>query len=232
MDPGRFCRDVESYLCRHNEGHLIRVVGPAFEMVCGWVARGIPLSVVHRAIDRRLERQQTRGGSRRPLRIEYCEADVLDVYDEWRRAVGVTGGPDRAETPRPARRRASLATHLERSITRLTAWRAAPDHPEALAGLTDRIVRELDAAQAAAKTVRGSARDRLLARLAETDDELLVGLRAAVDETLRARLRGDAERDLERYRERMPADAYRAAVRAGTDRLLREHFKLPRLVFD
>jgi hypothetical protein len=35
-DPGRYCRDIETYLCRKNDGHLIRIVGPAFELVTGW----------------------------------------------------------------------------------------------------------------------------------------------------------------------------------------------------
>ena len=95
MEPGAFCREVESYLCRKNDGHLIRIVGPAFELVCGWAAAGIPLRVVERAIDRRHARYYARGPRRRPLRIEYCEADVLELFDEWRRAVGVglRGGP-------------------------------------------------------------------------------------------------------------------------------------------
>ena len=231
MDPGAYCRNVESYLCRHNDGHLVRIVGPAFELVCGWAARGIPLSVVHRAIDRAIERQQSRAGNRRPLRIEYCEADVLDVHEEWRRAVGVAAASDCGAAP-PVRRRPSLATHLEQSIVRLTTWRTAPDRPASVADLTDTIVRELDRTQSAAKTVRGAARDRVLARLAEADGELLAALRDAADDTLRARLGREAERDLEGYRERMPSDAYREAARAGTDRLLREHFKLPRLAFD
>ena len=232
MDPGAYCRDVESYLCRHNDGHLVRIVGPAFELVCGWAARGIPLSVVHRGIDRATERQLARPGNRRPLRIEFCEADVLDVHDEWRRAVGVAVASDRDQAPRPVRRRPSLAAHLEQAVNRLTAWRDAPEHPSSVAGLTDTLVRELELIRTAAKTVRGAARERVLARLAEADEELLTALRAAADDTLRARLERDAERDLESYRERLPADAYREAVRAGSDRLLREHFKPPRLVFD
>ena len=36
-----YCRQVEAYLCRKNDGHLIRIVGPAFEQVCGWATRGV-----------------------------------------------------------------------------------------------------------------------------------------------------------------------------------------------
>ena len=95
MDPGANCREIETYLCRRNAGHLIRIVGPAFERVRGWAEVGVPLQVFVRGIDRKLERYRAAGQTRRPLRIEYCEADVLDVFDEWRRAVGVTLIPDR-----------------------------------------------------------------------------------------------------------------------------------------
>ena len=39
----RYCRDVEAYLCRKNDGHLVRIVGPAFDTVCGWASRGVPV---------------------------------------------------------------------------------------------------------------------------------------------------------------------------------------------
>ncbi|MCY4511352.1 MAG: hypothetical protein OXG35_30975, partial [Acidobacteria bacterium] len=56
-DSGAYCREIESYLCRCNEGHLIRIVGPAFEQVCGWAEAGVPLQVVTAGIDRRLAPQ-------------------------------------------------------------------------------------------------------------------------------------------------------------------------------
>ena len=89
MDPAEYCREVEAYLCRKNDGHLIRIVGPVFEQVCCWAEQGVPLSAVFQGIDRRFERYYARGPRRRPLRLEFCEADVLDLFDEWRRAVGV-----------------------------------------------------------------------------------------------------------------------------------------------
>ena len=68
----------------------MRVVGPAFELVAGWAAAGVPLKVALRGIDRCCERLEARGPRRRPVRVEFCEADVLDAFDDWRRAVGVT----------------------------------------------------------------------------------------------------------------------------------------------
>ena len=111
-DWDTYCRSVEAYLCRKNDGHLIRIVGPAFEQVCGWASRGVPLKVAQRGIDRYFERYYAKGARRRPVRIEFCEADVLDAFDEWRRAVGVPA--DAAE-----RQREPLRAHVDRAIGRL-----------------------------------------------------------------------------------------------------------------
>ena len=51
-----YCRAIEAYLCRKNEGHLIRIVGPAFERVLAWADKGVPLKVAYRGIDRYFER--------------------------------------------------------------------------------------------------------------------------------------------------------------------------------
>ena len=58
--PDDYCRQVEAYLCRKNDGHLIRIVGPAFEQVCAWASKGIPLKAVFRGIDRYVERYYAR----------------------------------------------------------------------------------------------------------------------------------------------------------------------------
>src|SRR5678816_2148942 len=122
--PDDYCRDLESYLCRNNDGHLIRIVGPAFEQVCGWAARGIPLKLAMRGIDRYFERYYAKGSRRRPVRIEFCEADVLDVFDEWRRSVGVGAA---GESLAAEGNRNSLPAHLERVIARLATLRARGD---------------------------------------------------------------------------------------------------------
>ena len=228
MDPGSYCREVEAYLCRKNDGHLIRIVGPAFELVSDWANHGIPLRIVCRAIDRTFERYYATGPKRRPVRIEYCEADVLELYDDWRRAVGVAS----AASSDVSRRGPSLAAHLEQVIARLTAWRAGSDRPSGIESLVDGLVRELDAARGPAKTARGATRQRLLTQLADADGQLVTTLRQTAETSLRARLREEAERDLEPFRERMPRTAFKQAVEAGADRLLRDHFKLPRVPFD
>ena len=132
-DAGSYCRAVEAYLCRKNAGHLIRIVGPAFEQVCGWAARGIALAIVYRGIDRYFERYDAKGPRRRPARVEVCEADILDVFDEWKRAVGVTAGAPVDDTSSDegaaTRRRASLPAHLDRVVARLTALRSGERRP-------------------------------------------------------------------------------------------------------
>ncbi len=92
MNADDFCRSVEHYLTRKNDGHLVRIVGPSFDRVRGWAESGVPLKVVFAGIDRYFERYYAKGPRRRPVRIDFCEADVLDVFDEWRRAVGLSAG--------------------------------------------------------------------------------------------------------------------------------------------
>jgi hypothetical protein len=98
QDPAEYCRAIEAYLTRKNEGHLIRVAGPVFEQVSGWAAQGVPLAVAFRGIDRYCERYYAKGPRRRPVRVEFCEADILELFDDWRRAVGVAQLVDSSAT--------------------------------------------------------------------------------------------------------------------------------------
>ena len=63
LDAGEYCRQVERHLCQRNQGHLVRIVGPSFDLVCGWAARGIPLRVALHGIDRYVDRQAQKGSS-------------------------------------------------------------------------------------------------------------------------------------------------------------------------
>ena len=89
MTVGQYCRRVESYMCQKNDGHLIRIVGPTVDRVRGWADGGIPISVVERAIDRTYTRYYAIGTKRKPVRVEYCEQEVVVLFDEWKRAVGI-----------------------------------------------------------------------------------------------------------------------------------------------
>jgi len=232
--PERYCRDVEAYLCRKNDGHLIRIVGPAFEQVCGWAAKGVPLSVVQRGIDRYFERYYAKGRRRRPVRIDFCEADVLDVFDEWRRAVGIapaaaTQEPSEEEAP-SGRRPGSLPAHLERVIARLTALRAGEDR--SLDGIADAMVRELDAVRANARQLRGDARQAVLDRLRDLDRALLDEARKQLDAPTLDALVAEAARELAPFRDRLAQEAYERSLSASLDRLVRERRRLPIITYE
>jgi hypothetical protein len=244
MDTDEYCRQIEAHLCRRNEGHLVRITGPAFELVRRWAHAGIPLKVAVQGIDRHVDRVSARGSRRRPIRIEFCEADVLDAFDAWRRAVGVygaasfaaarddAGGPADTEGPgRPARSRESLSTHLDRVIVRLTAVRSG-DAPAPWDAALDGIVRQLDAMHPAARRTRGEARDRLLAELAVLDARLLEAARACAPPDLLAEAAREADAELEPFAARLSPESFSSAHRRCTDRILRERLRLPALAID
>ena len=226
-----YCRRVEAYLCRKNDGHLIRIVGPAFEQVCGWAARGVPLNVTTRGIDRYFERYYAKGPRRRPVRIEFCEADVMDVFDEWRRALGITATAEAtAASPQQERRHESLPSHLDRVVARLTALRAGGDR--SLDATLDEIVHEIDVARAGAKSLRGESRQTLIDRLRVLDRQLLDAAYAQCDADTVQALAAEADADLAPFRGRMAPEAYEQSRRAAVDRLLRERRRLPILAFE
>jgi hypothetical protein len=249
-----YCRAIESYLCQKNDGHLIRIVGPSFDLVSGWATDGVPVKVAFRGIDRYVERYYRKGPRRRPVRIDFCESDVLDVFEEWRRAVGLTAAhePDADETggePARERRGTSLPAHLERVVRRLTSARVngtlgAParaasgvddldnrDQPPGLDDFIDRMSRELDEARAATRGLRGEARRALIDRLARLDRELLQVARNQLTDSERQTLEKEAEGELAGFRDAMPEAAYQRAREAAMDRLVRERARLPIVTF-
>jgi hypothetical protein len=247
VEPFAYCREIEAYLCRKNDGHLIRIVGPSFERVSTWAERGVPLKVAFRGIDRCFERYYARGPRRRPVRIDFCEADVLDVFDEWRRAVGIAGlgtgraGPGDAADQPPAgedeatgrgRTRTSLPVHLDRVIARLTQLLAGGQPPPELFAALDRLARELDQARADARSSRGEARAALIARLAALDRDMIDAAHRSSPLDLLALLRDEAEAEMAPFRSRMPREAYVRALDATLDHLLRVRLGLPVVAYD
>jgi hypothetical protein len=228
LQPPDYCREIETYLCQKNDGHLIRVVGPSFEMVSRWAADGIPLKVAFRGIDRYFERYYKQGPRRRPVRIDFCEADVLDVFDEWRRATGLTRSTAGHE---PERRQSSLPAHLERVLTKLSNARASGSLGSDADDIVDRVSRELDVVRAAAGGIRGDARQALLARLITLDAELISHARAVLDEAVDQAIELEADEELSPFRGRMADDAFRRAKAAVVDRLVRERSGLPIISF-
>ena len=233
-DLSEYCRELESYLCRKNGGHLVRIVGPAFEQVCGWANRGVPLTVAYRGIDRYCERLDARdgvrsgarGSKRRPVRVEFCEADILDLFDDWRRAVGIVQAQGEAE-PTAAARKPALTAHLERVVARLVGSRvsrspAFADHIEALLGEIDRLSGE-------SKKSRGEARTAILDRLTELDRDLMRVAAAELEPDALATARREAEAELAPFGSRLSPEMRAQAVDAAFERLVRDSLGLPQI---
>ena len=226
MTPDAYCREIEAYLTRKNDGHLIRIVGPSFARVCSWAEQGVPLKIACAGIDRYFERYYAKGSRRRPVHVDHCEHDVLDMFDAWRRAVGVSRtASDETVEPRP---RESLATRLERAMAKLTALRAGA-RPPVPTDLLNGVVRELDQMLSAAKQARGAARAAMVDRLASLDRQLLDAAWAGLPPADSQSLKAQAEADLAPFRDRMPTEAWTRAIDAAFDRLVREHAGLPSL---
>jgi hypothetical protein len=236
VDVESYCRDLEAYLCRKNDGHLIRITGPAFERVQGWANQGIPLRIAESGIDRYFERYYRKGPRRRPVQILFCEADVLDAFDEWRRAVGIArvrsdsdGGPD-VEEPLPASTsRRSLASQVEGAMARLTVLRGSDRAGADLNAALETAVRALDALLPQAPRARGEAREALLQQIGEIGDALTAAAFNALDADQRSVIENEADIELEPFRARMNPDAYALSRRAAIHRLVRQHYGLPSL---
>jgi hypothetical protein len=236
MESDEYCRDIEAHLCRRNGGHLVRLVGPAFDMVQAWFQQGIPFKVACQGIDRRIERAEAKAGRRRPVRLEFCEADVLDAFDAWRRAVGVRaapvdGGDDPAAVPGPVQvpDRTSLPAHLARVIARLTALRAGAGVDPAWSDALDAAVRQIDALQAPARAARGEARTALLEDLARIDAALMADAWRLASGDVRRAAAAEAEADLAPFRGRLPETEFEATFERGCRRALRGRLGLPEI---
>jgi len=229
-----FCREIENYLCKKNDGHLIRVVGPSFELVSRWAEQGIPIKVAFAGIDRYFERYYRNGPRRRPVKIDFCEADVLDVFDEWRRATGIVASrPSKAGTNQPAAAgRQSLPEHLERVVTRLSSARASGTINGEFDSIIDRAAVELDASRAKAGGVRGEARTATLARLGELDRAMIALARSRLDDAVITQLKTEADQDLAPFKAGMTAETFARAHESAVAELVRRHFSLPAIAFE
>jgi hypothetical protein len=215
-----------------NGGHLVRIVGPGFDIVRQWGEDGIPLNVVFRGID------SARGASSRRTReaarcgLEFCEADVREVFDGWRRAVGLkaagAAGAEVTDADAEPRRR-SLSRHLDRAIDRLGVIGGRLDLPEVFRDAASRLLKDVIAVREASKKARGTAREELIARLRVLDIDLVAAARGSASPDEIAALHREAEQDLAPYRDRLAGDAWQRSVDVIVGRLLRDRFGLPTL---
>jgi hypothetical protein len=225
-DLSEYCRELESYLCRKNGGHLVRITGPAFEQVCGWAERGVPLTVACRGIDRYCERLQAKGGRRRPVRIEFCEGDILDLFDDWRRAVGVVQAQGEAESSGSPRKLA-LTAHLERLVARLVGSRV--QRSASFERHVEGLLAEIDRLSGESKKSRGDARTAILDRLIELDRGLVQAATAELDPQSVAAAKREAEAELAPFGARLAPEVRAQAVEAAFERLVRDSLGLPQI---
>jgi hypothetical protein len=236
MTIEEYCREIESYLCRKNDGHLIRLVGPSFERVCGWASGGIPFKIACQGIDQYVVRYYAKGPRRRPVQIDFCENDVMDAFDAWRRAVGVRlpgAGASGEDEQQAKRRKRSLPDHLDRVCERVTARRAGMTPlPAAFDDVLETVTREAAALRDLPGPLRGDVRERVTARLGQLDRLMLAAARAHIDPADLQTMRAEATEQLSPFRDRMPAEAYDRALEGAVDRLVREHEQLPTVAFE
>jgi hypothetical protein len=231
-----YCRQVEAHLTRVNGGHLVRVVGPGFALVKQWADEGVPLSVVFKGIEQKAERH-TQGAARRPLRIEFCEADVRELFEAWRRATGISAGdPALPDGPAPGgaelagtSRRPSPSKAIDRAIERLGRLAGRLELPDELRDAVSHAIERLSSVREGLARARGIARDPWLAQLGLIDRDLMAQARRVVDAAVIRGLTEQAERELAPYRDRLAPEAWQRAVTVTVDRGVRAHFGLPTL---
>jgi hypothetical protein len=229
-----YCRELEAYLCRKNDGHLIRIVGPSFERVRSWAAQGIPYKIACEGIDRYFVRYYAKGPRRRPVQIDFCEEDVLDAFEGWRRAVGVRmpGVAPSADEAAVKQRKKSLPEHLDRVCEKITNRRAGLNPlPPSYDRVLEDVTAEVSAFKDLPSPIRGETRERVAARLMELDRLMMDAARAHANHVVLQSMRDEATEQLRPFRDRMPGDAYERALNAAIDGLLREREKLPVVSF-
>ena len=160
------------------------------------------------------------------MRIEFCEGDILDLFDDWRRAVGVVQSQGEAESAGPPRKPA-LTAHLERVVARLVGSRVQrspsfEQHVEACSAEIDRLSGE-------SKKSRGDARTAILDRLAELDRGLVQAAAAELDPQSVAAARREAEAELAPFGSRLTPEVRAQAVEAAFERLVRDSLGLPQI---
>jgi hypothetical protein len=194
----------------------------------------MPLSVVSHGIDLKAERHRA-GRSTRPLRLEFCEHDVREVYERWRRSVGLSGvaaGPEASTDAPEIEKRPSLSRQLDRALDKLSRVAGRLDLPDRFRDEVSRSIAELSDVREAARFARGDARKALAARLPPVEAALVAAGREAIDANVLERLRADAETDLVAYRTRLSPGIWRQSVDRALEQLVRDHLGLPTLTFD
>lgn len=208
------------------EKHFVALRGsPLFisprewQLIDRWRQQQIPLRVVKQGLDRAFERSKPN----RPIRrLSYCRQTVEANYRRFREAVAGSSSVDESNGTDP--------TDVEAYLSRLKAELArAADKIEgqALVDAIDESVRRLDSLTS--DQVDAMGLDEIEQELDAVEASLLGAAESVLKPEDRQRCTDEAERSLEDYRARMPADVFETASRAAYLKRVRSIFGLPPL---
>ncbi|MCC7125289.1 MAG: hypothetical protein IT178_10610, partial [Acidobacteria bacterium] len=125
----------------------------------------------------------------------------------------------------------SLRGHIDTLLARLTVLRGS-DRLAAMADASlDAAIRDLDALRHDAEHARGDARQAVLDRLEVVGRALLNDVLRALPAADRDGLESEASQEIEPFRGRMDAEAFRRAHAAAVARLVRERARIPDFAF-
>jgi hypothetical protein len=114
----------------------------------------------------------------------------------------------------------------------LTAWRDNGEQLSTMMDVTTRAITDLNLVRDRIQILQGSVRQEVVDRLRQIEIELTAELHEMVDSETFESIQSEMEIELESFRERMPSEAFDKAKRVGIDRLLYDHFKLPKISFE
>jgi hypothetical protein len=218
----------------------VRIFGPAFELVRVWYQSGVPLSIVFRGIQEKAARHHA-GRSKRPLRLEFCAADVDALFDDWRRATGIHARRD-VDVPDPhvtaphvehsaGGRRATAGRQLQRAIDKLALTVGRLDVPEDVQLETTRLLEALSTLRESSRRARGEAKRDVVLKAEEIDRDLGRLARLSGRELL-AEVEAEAAAELTPFRARLKPEDWHRSLAANVDRLLRGRLGIPTIDFE
>jgi hypothetical protein len=195
---------------------------------------------VFRGIQEKAARHHA-GRSKRPLRLEFCAADVDALFDDWRRATGIHARRDggvadpHATDPQvehPASgRRATAGRQLQRAIDKLALTVGRLDVPEDVQLETTRLLEALSALREASRRARGEAKREVMLQAEEIDRDL--GRLARLSgRALLAEVEAEAVAELTPFRARLKPEDWHRSLAANVDRLLRGRLGIPTIDFE
>lgn len=200
MDEHHYFRSIEERFIRLRGAPLL--LSPAdYQVAKRWWAEGIPLELVHGALDRLFVRRAERGADSPVQSLRYCASAVEAA---WKQA-GRLGQADRRQEVEPV----EVGPRLEALAA------AIPDSLPAVDQLRSEIL-----------ALTGSA-EEVEEALAELDTRLLAVAAASLDREERTALEDRVERNLEPLGERMEAAELAAAGERLFDQVLRRELGLP-----